>query len=364
MLLRLAALCLILSSTPAQAFPYQQPFRFTGPLGVTQEHPLRQALLDVPLVGPLDRPVLRLARTAANVWNSHTHLATRDGDVVHAADLQQEGLVLDAAVPLGHFLAVGGRVGVARIWGGGPVDTIIEDFHGAFEFYNFDREYAPQGRTVMTVKGPHGPVLDWNSPRTILQSPLLSVFARLLESPTTRVMMRADAQLPLGDVARALQLWAPELGVGMSVATRLYGILSVHLAANALWHGNRVVGGLTVNPIQWMAEASVELRLLPFLTFLIEDRLQSPLFTRNAVLQEDLSLERRATAWNAYFTPVNLISFGPRLYLPLGATLTVYAMEDFMLCTECWEQRLSRETNAPDVAGVAVLQQSLPSLAF
>lgn len=360
----LCALALLLHSSAVRAYPYEASFRFIGPLGMTQENPLRQALIDVPLAGPVDRPTLRIGRGASNIWNGDTSLQTRQGHAFHTMDLQQETLNLDVVMPLGRFFSVGGRLGVAQLWGGGPVDGIIETFHHTFDFYNFERGRQQQGRTVMRIEGPSGPTLSWNAPRAIVQNPLLSMFARVMESRRTRVMVRVDAQLPVGDVARTLRLFGPEVGTGVSVMSRLAGILQVQVAANAMFHGNRRIGGLTVNPVQWIAEGSLELRLLPFLTFLVEDRIQTPLFERNAVLLKDNSLSVRATAWNGYFTPVNLISFGPRLYLPLDATLTIYASEDFMFCTECYQYRLSRETNAPDISGFAVLQQALPAMEF
>lgn len=357
----LSALCVLLLPGTALALPFDGEFRFTGPLGVTQDHPLRQALLDVPLVGPLDRPSLRIARGASNIWNSETYLATKHGTAAHVTDLQQESLVLDATFPVGHFFALGVRAGAAHLWGGGDVDTAIETFHGLFDFYNFDRHYAPRGRTRFAVVGPSGPSLLWEHPRNILQSPVVSLFARVLEGKRTRVLFRVDGQVPLGDVARTLQLYAPELGTGISVSSRIAGLLVAQVAMNAWFHGNRVVGGLTVNPVQWQLEGSLEMRLLPFLTFVVEDRIQTPLFEKNAVLLAENSLSLRATSWNAYFTPVNLISFGPRMYLPFDATLTVYATEDFMFCTECYRYRLSRETNAPDISGFAVLQKNIPA---
>jgi hypothetical protein len=106
----------------------------------------------------------------------------------------------------------------------------------------------------------------------------------------------------------------------------------------------------------------LELRVLPFLSLLLEDKLQSPLFHRGAKLIDRRALTIRATSWNGFFTPVNVISGGARVYLADDTTLTLHVGEDFMFCMECYDVRFSRETNAPDISATLVIEKTFPAL--
>ncbi|MEW5854451.1 MAG: DUF3187 family protein [Myxococcota bacterium] len=334
---------------------------FDGPLGVLQLHPIRQSLLDVMNRGSVAHPWLRAERNVGNIWNSETHLSLGSGRrALHMVDGQQESLVLDAGIPVGRFLALGVRGGMSRMWGGGPVDQSIEDFHRQFDFYNFSRHHAPANRTSIILESDGKRLLTWHGNVAYLQNVVLTTYLRALENRTTRVMVRSDVRVPTGDISRALGLLRPEAAVGISVWRRFRRVLAFHLAGAAIWHGNRELAGLKVEEVQLDGEVSLELRLSPWLSLVAEDKLQSPLFqrTKTHVLAQD-SLPLRATAWNGYFTPVNIITGGARLRLPDGTHLSVFVGEDFMFCTACWRERYSRETNSPDISLSLVVAKSL-----
>ena len=71
----------------------------------------------------------------------------------------------------------------------------------------------------------------------------------------------------------------------------------------------------------------------------------------------------RSTLVNAYFTPVNIITGGARIYLPHQSAVTLHIGEDFMLCMACYRDRFSRENNAPDISLSLTLEQVLPTRA-
>jgi hypothetical protein len=332
-----------------------------GPVGVVQQHPLRRALVDVSARGPVSRPWLRVSRGAANVWSHPTPLV-REGRLValHTADLQVDDVSLDAGLPLGPFLSLGWRAAFSRLWGGGPVDQAIEDFHATGDFYNFYRQLAPAARTLLVVNSPRDPYLSWVGPRAVVESPVGTVFLRLLENRTTVMVARMDVQLPWGDVARALNLQAAETAVGMTLWQRFRRLLGVYLGGHVLWHGNDRLGGLSLNQVQLLGELALELRLHPRLSLLVEDRLQSPLFR----LDRGTSLRAganalRSTSWNAYFTPSNVVGGGARVWVD-DTALTLYVGEDFMFCRACSNLRYSRETNAPDIALTLTMERRLP----
>lgn len=336
---------------------------FFGPLGVLQQHPLRQALVDVTSVGAVDQPWIRVQRGVANIWNHTTPLVNNHRQrSVHAVDAQMETLDMEAGVPLGSRLAVGLRTGVARVWGGGQVDQTIEDFHHQFDFHNFGRETAPIADTRVTVRGADGSHLAWMKPRAFLPSPVVTLLVRILEDRSTRLLVRADWQLPLGDVARALELDEAEVSTGLLLWQRFRNLVAFHLAINALWHGNKQLGGVKVQQLQWLGELGLEWRVVPHISLVMTDKLQSPLFEPQ-VLDSRITPPYRSTAWNAYFTPVNLIAGGARLHLR-DTALTAYVGEDFMFCSACRDKRFSRETNAPDISLTLVIErvlhQSLP----
>lgn len=357
-------LCLVLAPAAHAQVVEDGVFQFAGPLGAVQQHPLRQVLIDPPTSGPLNAPSVRVERGTANVWNSDTWLINRQGQVTHhIADLELETVTADVWVPLGRFLAVGSRLGVARIWGGAPIDGLIENFHNQFDFYRFDRDQAPIGRTRLTVEGPDGPPVNISTPTALFNSPQVHLAGRILEGRFTSLVVNAHAQIPVGDLARALHMVGPEVGASVVLWQRFRGLLSIHLAGMVLWHGNPRLGGLTLNPLQWLGELSLEFRLAPWVTFVLEDRMQTPLMDRTGVTaMNERMLTARATAQNAYFAPVNIISFGPRLYLPTGTSLSIYAGEDFMLCLACYKTRLSRENNAPDISLGLTMRQGFPRL--
>lgn len=360
LVLGLCGVCTTLHAEPYAHMPLgTHNVGLLGPTGAFQLHPLRQALVDVSDRAQVTTAWVRVERHTANVWNSETPLWLGGSSYArHTADLQLEEAVVDAGLPLGRFLAVGVRLGSARMWGGGSVDSAIETFHGVGDFFNFERHRAPQARTLFEAVGPSGPSLRWTSPRPFLLGPQASLFVRLLENRTTTALARATLQLP-GDVARALQMGGSEGALGVSLHRRLAGLGAVFLAGHVLFHGNTHLAGLHTEH-QLLGSASFELRVLPGLTLLVEDRIQGPLFAKGPKLLTSRALTRRATAYYAYFSPVNIITGGARIYLPGQAALTAYVGEDFMFCTECWKHRYSRETNAPDISLSLVLEQVVP----
>ncbi|MBI5493605.1 MAG: hypothetical protein HY904_01180 [Deltaproteobacteria bacterium] len=359
MLRFLPFLLLASAALPLSAQPLETPVGFAGPTGTLQQTPLRAALVDVRAHPSVARPWLRVERSTANVWNSQAPFRTRSGVVAtHAVDAQVEGLFLDAGLPLGRWVSVGGRWGVQQLWGGRLVDEGIEAFHHRFDFYNFSRHLERAGRTELRAETDDGgPGLHWMGPRTLLASPTVSAFLRPLENETTSIQVRGDLLLPLGDVSRALRLYGPEAALGVTVWRRFWRVAAVYVGGHALFHGQAAVAGLTPRNPQLLGEMSLELRVLPFATLLLEDRVQSPLYVADAMLLTSQTLPPRATAYNAYFTPVNLISGGARFYFPTRTVVTLWVGEDFMLCQACRRFRWSRETNAPDVSLTLTVEQ-------
>ena len=346
----------------AGAPPLDAPVGLFGPTGQVVLHPLRQALLDVSARGVVTRPWLRVERSSAQVWNSTMPLALPNRTIsTHTADGQLESLYLDMGLPVLPWLTLGLRGGVQRFWGGGVMDGLIEDFHATFLFYNFDRDKAPKGHTELRVEGRNHPSFQWVGPRVLFPSPVLSLFFTLLENRTTSLSLRLDWQPPLGDVAKALRLASPELGVGLSLLRRILNVAAFHFSLHALSHAGASLGGLAAQG-QLLGQVGLEWRVLPQVSLIMEDRLQSPLFARGPKLVSSRALGVRSTAFNAYFTPSNIITGGARLYLPGDSALTLYVGEDFMLCTECSNARFSRESNAPDITIALSFEQMLPSL--
>lgn len=371
--LLLVGLALVAWAPPARAQegwtaapPVQDtPVGFLGPTGAVQLSPIRQALIDVSARAQVASMWLRVERHTANVWNSDTPVRVgASGRALHTQDVHLEQWMVDAGLPLGRWAAVGVRWGSGRLWGGGEIDRSIELFHADYDFYNFSREKAPKARTLLHVEGTGSPTVHWDGPRPLVPSPQLSAFARVLENATTQLLLRGTLQLPLGDLARRLELNGPETAVGASLFRRFRQVAAVYVAGHLLAHGNARLGGLPVEP-QVLLEASLEWRLLPFLTVLMEDRLQSPLFYGRYVrYQEDRALPPRTSAMNGYFTPVNIITGGARVYLPHNSAVTMHVGEDFMFCVQCYRDRFSRETNAPDISLSLTLEQVLPARAL
>lgn len=362
----------LLSTTPAFAQPTlddsargplkDTPVGFLGPTGAIQLSPLRQALVDVSARAQVAGPWFRAERHTANNWGAPTHLVLGGGlrdSAHHTVDAHLEQLLLDMGMPLGRFAAVGVRLGGGRLWGGGDVDGAIEAFHRQGKFFNFSRERAPAARTLLRIQGTDSPTVLWEGPRSFVPSTQVMGFVRLLENRTTQLLWRTVLQLPTGDMVQALQLFAPEVATGMSLFQRVGPFAALYLAGHVLWHGNTRLGGLWVEP-QMLGEISLEVRIFPNVTLLAEDRLQSPLMATVNTHMVQSRFHWRSTLVNAYFTPVNIITGGARLYLPHQSAVTLHIGEDFMLCMACYRDRFSRENNAPDISLSLTLEQVLP----
>ncbi len=348
-----------------------------APLGVGTPGTLRLLFLDMPLADPRagDDYEVEVRWWMANDWSTPTTL-TRAGRTVRIqTDEQSDVLLLAIRVPWPRLLGAappqnGARPFLSRLtttlelrldehWGGWS-DGAIEAWHGLIGSTNFQRQLYPRNAVELTMREPGGATLfALDSPHFAIGDVAVRTQLLLAEGGVSSLSpdraswalaLRADLKVPIGSLARLGGSGGWDAGLGLAVSAEIASWLTGHaMVAGSAW--SSLPDGFPLQPRlwHWSAELSLAARVWG-LTFLLEDRVVSPLFEDGWNWVSEPGATLNASATYASLRTQNQISWGVR-----RGDFTFWMSEDWTPGSNPAAQiKWFYDSNAPDfVVGVA-----------
>ncbi len=329
-----------------------------GPLGLRTQGPLRELFLDMTGADarPIDRPDFDIRWSVANTWNEQMSLQRGDARASQLLDEQADSLTLRFRAPWPDFPRIWTAIEwkITEHWGGWS-DTPIESWHSLVGAFNYQRSRFPRNQVRLIYADTGGTAFDIRSATLAPGDLTARTQIALVEAPVA-LAARLDLKLPVGSLSAAGGSGGLDAGIGM-VATWPWASWATLHGLVALSRFSRLAAPTALQPKPWHFTAEVSLELEFFgTTFLIEDRVLSPLLERGWTwLQTGPADEDALLSSGLYadFRSHNQISFGLR-----RGRFSVWLSEDFTPGSNSHSALgWGWVSNAPDVViGIAFTQ--------
>jgi hypothetical protein len=334
-----------------------------APLGLRTQGPLRELFLD--LTGADARsiatPELDVRYSLANTWNEPMLLTEGSHTATQEMDEQADSISIRVRAPWSRFFGPGFRrlstavEARATLHWGGYTDPAIEAWHSLTGAFNFQRDLFAKDELHLRFRDDGGQAFDLSGHgRFAVGDLVLRNQLTVLEAPDWGLAVRLDVKLPTGALHLAGGSGGFDGGAAVLGTIEPLSWLTLHgLVGMSAF--SELACTCALQPKTWHFTAEISAAASwGMTTFLIEDRVLSPLFpggwTRESSNGEDGLLSSGAFA---DFRTHNQVSFAVR-----RGRFTVWLSEDFTPgsnpdSTLKW----AWDSNAPDVVvGVAFTQ--------
>ena len=296
------------------------------PLSLRTQGPLRELFLDMPLFDarPLLHPELDVRWSMANTWNAPMVLERGGELAVEELDEQADSLSVRLRVPWRKRFWTAVELRFTAHWGGWS-DRPIEAWHSLIGAFNYQRAAYPRDQVRLQLADRGGTAFDVSRGTAGFGDLAVRSQAVLLETAAFALAGRFDFKLPVGSLSRATGSGGIDAGAGVAATWQAAPHVTLH-GMVSLSRFSNLSAPTDLQPKPWHAgaDASLELSFAPF-TFLIEDRVLSPLFMPGWNRVESGGDEGLLASGSfATFRAHNQISFGVR-----GGPLSVWLSEDF-----------------------------------
>ena len=257
-----------------------------APLGLRTQGPLRELFLDVTSADArsIDRVELDLRYSIANTWNEPMVLVQGSHQGQQEMDEQADSLSLRVRVPWSRLAgprfsrvstAIEGRI---TLHWGGYTDAPIEGWHSLVGAFNYQRGLFPRNELHVRFGDDGATAFDLRSTTVALGDLTLRNQLTLFEGPAYGVAARFDLKLPTGPLSQAGGSGGVDAGAGLLGSLDLTSWLTLHgLVALSAFSGFSCACALQPKTWHFTGEISAAASW-GSTTFLIEDRVLSPLF--------------------------------------------------------------------------------------
>ncbi len=283
-LLRLRALPALVAAALLGGTAHAQP---REPLGLRTQGPLRELFLDVTAADArsLVRPELDVRYSLANTWNEPMFLVSERHAGAQELDEQADSVTVRLRVPWSRVLGPGfARVftafeGRMTLHWGGYTDAAIERWHSVSGAFNYRRGAYPRNRLNLVFSDDGGTAFDLRGGTALaIGDVVLRNQLTLLEAPEWGVAARLDLKVPTGALGQAGGSGGFDAAGALLGTLEATGWLTLHgLAAVSAFSG--LACDCSLQPKTWHFTAGLSVAASwGETTFLIEDRVLSPLF--------------------------------------------------------------------------------------
>jgi hypothetical protein len=304
-----------------------------APLGLRTQGPLRELFLD--LTGAdarsLAAPELNVRYSIANTWNEPMLLTNGSHTATQELDEQADSITIRLRAPWSRFLGPKlSRVSTAlearaTLHWGGFTDGAIEAWHSISGAFNFRRNFYPNDELHLRFGDDGGQAFNLSGHgRFAFGDLVLRNQITLLEAPDWGIAARLDVKLPTGSLSQAGGSGGFDVGSALLATIEPLDWLTFHgLVGMSAF--SQLSCTCSLQPKTWHLTAEISAAASwGKTTFLIEDRVLSPLFpggwTKEPVNGDDGLL---ASGMFADFRTHNQVTFAVR-----RGRFTVWFSED------------------------------------
>jgi hypothetical protein len=258
-----------------------------APLGLRTQGPLRELFLD--LTGAdarsLAAPELDVRYSIANTWNEPMLLTDGSRTATQELDEQADSIAVRVRAPWSRFFGPALRrfstalEARATLHWGGYTDPVIEAWHSVSGAFNFRRDFYAQDELHLRFSDTGGQAFNLSGHgRFAFGDLVLRNQLTLLEAPDWGVAARLDVKLPTGSLGQAGGSGGFDVGTALLGTIEPLDWLTFHglIGMSAF---SELACTCALQPKTWHFTAEISAAASwGMTTFLIEDRVLSPLF--------------------------------------------------------------------------------------
>lgn len=218
-----------------------------------------------------------------------TNFSDWDGspDYDRDVDVDFESLVVETAASfrITERLQVGMALRLISYYGG-FLDSVVESFHGAFNFPNAARDYFETDKTYVDIDTVNNVNFRLDGPSVGFGDIDLWVKYTCLYRRWISLAVIGGFKLPTGSFARLTGSGAPDMGAGVALKIKPLWLLSIHLQSSLIVPFDGIIPAVPASPYpMYNAHIAIELHPVHFFSFIAQLNIKtSPVSGNNSYI--------------------------------------------------------------------------------